>query len=77
MSLATDSCAIEIQQLTEVYNRRDDEPLGVRIGVSFGEAKFDDGDYYGVPPVEAARLGAGGILREVADAREALTNVAG
>ncbi len=50
------ACAVAIQQAIEARNRRAEEPLGVRVGVSFGEATFDGADYFGAPVAEAARL---------------------
>jgi class 3 adenylate cyclase len=50
------ACAIAMQQAVEARNRRSEEHLGVRIGVSLGEATVEDGDYFGEPVVEAARL---------------------
>jgi class 3 adenylate cyclase len=50
------ACAVAMQQAIEVRNRRAEEQLGVRIGVSLGEAAAEDGDYFGEPVVEAARL---------------------
>ena len=32
------------------------EPLSIRVGIASGEADVDDGDYFGLPVVEAARL---------------------
>ncbi len=34
----------------------DAEPLAIRVGVALGEAEYEDGDYFGLPIVEAARL---------------------
>ena len=48
--------AVGMQQAIEHHNRSDGEPLGVRIGVSAGEAVEEDGDFFGDPVVEAARL---------------------
>ncbi len=48
--------AVAMQQHVERRNRGADLPLGVRIGVSAGDATLDDGDYFGEPVVEAARL---------------------
>jgi hypothetical protein len=45
-----------MQQAIEHHNRSAEEPLGVRIGISTGEAVEEDGDYFGDPVVEAARL---------------------
>jgi predicted ATPase len=50
------ACAVQMQQAVDSRNRRAEEKLGVRIGASVGDAKFDDGDYYGEAVVEAARL---------------------
>src|SRR6476646_8096228 len=50
------ACAVGMQQAIERHNRSDVEPLGVRIGVSAGEAVEEDGDFFGDPVVEAARL---------------------
>jgi predicted ATPase len=72
-------CAVEMQQTIEARNRRAEEPLGVRIGVSLGDAAVEEGDYFGWPAVEATRLCAaaeGGqivvnaLVRQVAGARE-------
>ena len=48
--------AVGMQQAIEHHNRSADEPLGVRIGMSAGEAVEEDDDYFGDPVVEAARL---------------------
>jgi class 3 adenylate cyclase/tetratricopeptide (TPR) repeat protein len=48
--------AVGMQQAIEHHNRSADEPLGVRIGMSAGEAVEEDEDYFGDPVVEAARL---------------------
>ena len=37
-------------------NRSADEQLLVKVGVSLGDATAEDGDYFGVPVIEAARL---------------------
>ena len=50
------ACAAQMQQAIEAHNRRAEEQLGVRVGVSLGEAAAQDGDYFGEPVVEAARL---------------------
>ncbi len=50
------ACAAHMQQAVEARNRRSEERLGVRIGVSLGDTTADDGDYFGEPVVEAARL---------------------
>jgi len=49
------ACATMMQQ--EIAARSPNaEPLAIRIGVAVGEAEADDGDYFGLPVVEAARL---------------------
>jgi class 3 adenylate cyclase len=56
---ATDAiaCAVTMQQAAAVQGRRDpDARQDIRIGLSVGEATVDDGDYFGVPVVEASRL---------------------
>lgn len=51
------ACAAAMQQAIDRRNRKAaDEELSVRIGISSGEAEVEDGDYFGVPVVEAARL---------------------
>ena len=50
------ACAAQMQQAVEAHNRRAEEQLAVRVGVSLGEAAAQDGDYFGEPVVEAARL---------------------
>ncbi len=48
--------AVGMQQAIEHYNRSGSQPLSVRIGASAGEAVEEDGDYFGDPVTEAARL---------------------
>ncbi len=51
--------SIEMQQVVEARNRAvapGEEQLLIRIGVSIGEADEDEGDFFGPPVVEAARL---------------------
>ncbi len=50
------SGAVGMAQAIEHHNRSADEPLGVRIGISIGEATEEDDDFFGDPVVEAARL---------------------
>lgn len=50
------ACAVAMQQALEARNRAAKEPFAVRVGVSLGEATTQDGDYFGEPVVEAARL---------------------
>jgi len=61
------SAAVGMQQAFARRNRRvNGDPLLVRIGISCGDADVEEGDYFGVPVVEAARLcgtaGGGEVL---------------
>jgi class 3 adenylate cyclase/DNA-binding CsgD family transcriptional regulator len=49
-------CAVGIQQAVERRNRRAVDQFEVRVGLSAGDVSFEDGDYFGTPPVEATRL---------------------
>jgi class 3 adenylate cyclase len=59
-------CAMSMQQLFERRYRRAERQLHVRIGLGAGESTVQDGDYFGMPSIEAARLcdqaGTDGIL---------------
>ena len=48
--------AVAMQQRIEIRNRRAEERFLVRVGVSVGDADNEDGDYFGTPVIEAARL---------------------
>ena len=51
------ACAVAMEQAIERHNRRADRtPLSLRVGLSAGEATEDNGDYFGDPVIEAARL---------------------
>jgi len=50
------SCAVGMQQGIEHDNRRREYAVGLRVGLSGGEVVKEDGDYFGDPVVEAARL---------------------
>ena len=45
-----------MQQLFERRYGQAEQGLHVRIGVGAGESTVKDGDYFGMPTVEAARL---------------------
>jgi class 3 adenylate cyclase len=49
-------CAVGMQQGVEQSNRKGAESVGLRVGLSVGEANNEDGDYFGDPVVEGARL---------------------
>ncbi len=52
--------AVAMQRSVERRNRRSAGPvLGMRIGVSAGDATFEDDDWFGTPVIEASRLCAG------------------
>lgn len=65
---AADAVAAGVAAQRSVHrrNRRAPEPLEIRIGIAAGDADVDDGDYFGVPVVQAARLcgraGGGEVL---------------
>ena len=49
--------AVAMQRAVERRNRQlDGRRLTMRVGVSAGDATFEDGDWFGTPVVEAARL---------------------
>lgn len=59
--------AVAMQRAVDAAGRRrESDRLAIRIGVSAGDATFENGDWFGVPVVESSRLcaaaGAGQIL---------------
>ncbi len=50
------SCAVALQQRFERRNRSAEEQLLIKVGISLGDATTSDGDYFGIPVIEAARL---------------------
>ncbi len=60
------ACAKHMQQLFDRRNRNAESGLHIRVGIGMGEATVEDGDYFGMPSIEAARLcdkaSSGGIL---------------
>jgi class 3 adenylate cyclase len=50
------SCAVSLQQRFERRNRSAAEPLRIKVGVSAGDASTAEGDVFGMPVIEAARL---------------------
>lgn len=49
--------AVAMQRAVERHNRRlGDGRLEMRVGVSVGDATYEDGDWFGTPVVEASRL---------------------
>jgi class 3 adenylate cyclase len=49
-------CAVAMQQLFERRYAQAEQGLHVRIGLGAGESTVKDGDYFGMPSIEAARL---------------------
>jgi class 3 adenylate cyclase len=49
-------CAVAMQQLFERRFRNAEQALHIRIGLGAGESTVKDGDYFGMPSIEAARL---------------------
>ena len=51
------ACAVTMQGAVAKHNSRcPEQELRIRIGLSAGEATYDEGDYFGAPVVEASRL---------------------
>ena len=50
------SCAVAMQQAVDRDNAEAPRPLGLRVGLSAGEATRETDDYFGDPVIEAARL---------------------
>ena len=50
------ACGVVMQQGVERDNRGREHSVGLRVGLSGGEVSQEDGDYFGDPVVEAARL---------------------
>jgi class 3 adenylate cyclase/tetratricopeptide (TPR) repeat protein len=50
------SCAVAMQQAVDRDNAATERPLGLRVGLSAGEATKETEDYFGDPVVEASRL---------------------
>ncbi|MEJ7720749.1 MAG: AAA family ATPase [Ilumatobacteraceae bacterium] len=55
-SSAALSCAVAMQQGIERDNRGREHSVGLRVGLSGGEVSREEGDYFGDPVIEAARL---------------------
>ncbi len=51
------SGAVEMQQAIDADNRRGRGlPMGLRVGMALGDVTFEEGDYFGAPVIQAARL---------------------
>jgi predicted ATPase/class 3 adenylate cyclase len=49
-------CGVAMQQAVDLHGRTAGIPLALRVGLALGDVVFDDGDVFGTPVVEAARL---------------------
>ncbi len=49
-------CAVAMQQTVARQSRSTGVPLAIRVGLALGDVSFEDGDVFGTPVVEAARL---------------------
>ena len=52
----TVACSIAMQQMVDRQARNRGVPLAIRVGLAVGEVSFEDGDVFGPPVVQAARL---------------------
>jgi class 3 adenylate cyclase len=50
------ACGVAMQQAVERDNRGREHSVGLRVGLGGGEVVHEDGDYFGDPVIEAARL---------------------
>src|SRR5688572_9763957 len=50
------ACAVAMQQAINLHNRTTGSQLGLKVGVSVGDARFEGGDLFGTPVIEASRL---------------------
>jgi class 3 adenylate cyclase/tetratricopeptide (TPR) repeat protein len=58
--------AVAMQRAVDRHNRRiDGRRLQMRVGVSVGDATFEDGDWFGTPVVEASRLCAAATADQI------------
>jgi class 3 adenylate cyclase len=49
-------CAVAMQQAFERRYRDGEQAMHIRVGLGAGESTVKDGDYFGMPSIEAARL---------------------
>jgi len=50
------AAAVAAQHATDRHSRSAPAPVAIRVGLALGEVAFEDGDVFGTPVVEAARL---------------------
>ena len=66
--------AVAMQRAVDRHNRRlEGRRLEMRVGISVGDATFEDGDWFGTPVVEASRLCAAAASGGHASSRTAAT----
>jgi len=49
-------CAVAMQQAVQRHAASSPAPLAIRIGMGLGDVRFEEGDVFGSPVIEAARL---------------------
>jgi class 3 adenylate cyclase len=59
------AAAVAIQQAIERHDRAGATAMELRIGISAGDVVFDEGDCFGTPVIEAARLCAAASGRQI------------
>src|SRR5207253_2246914 len=57
--------AVAMQRAVDRHNRRLENRLQMRVGVSVGDATIEDGDWFGTPVVEASRLCAAATAEQI------------
>ena len=64
-AVAALKAAVGLQQATRRQSQREQLDLGLRVGVAVGEVSLEDGDVFGTPVVEAARLVAAAATGQI------------
>jgi class 3 adenylate cyclase/tetratricopeptide (TPR) repeat protein len=73
-------CGVAMQQAVERHSRAAPVPLVIRVGLALGDVSFEEGDVFGPPVIEAARLvqvARGGQILATAMVRWATANRSG
>jgi class 3 adenylate cyclase/tetratricopeptide (TPR) repeat protein len=73
-------CGVAMQQTVDRHSRASPTPLVIRVGLALGDVNFEDGDVFGPPVIEAARLvqaARGGQILATAMVRWATANRSG
>lgn len=58
-------CAVTMQRAAHRHEQEANQPIGLRVGISTGDAVCQEGDFFGVPIIEASRLCAAAETRQV------------